>query len=67
MPLTVSTELPVFAMVSVLCELEATVTSPNAKSPLNEMTRVGVAIPVPETALVAVPLVASELTVRLPL
>jgi hypothetical protein len=53
---TVSVELPVFAIFKVRCELDPTVTFPNAKSPLKEMTRVGaVAVVNDQTSPVVVP------------
>ena len=67
MPLTVSVALPVLLIVSVCCAAAPTVTLPNARLPLSPMTRVGGTLtPVPEAAIVLVPPVASELTVRLP-
>ena len=64
-PLHVSGLLPVLLRVSVLVALVPTCTSPNARLPDSPRTRVVVAVvmPVPETVVVLVPLVASLVTV----
>ena len=66
MELTVSVALPVLEIVSVRVGVWPTATLPNTKSPLNEMTRVGTTVPVPEQEMVLVPLVLSEFTVIVP-
>ena len=54
------------AIVNVLCAEEPTVTLPKARLPVRDMIFVGVAVPVPEAAMVLPPLVASEFTVTVP-
>jgi len=70
MLLTVKLVVPVLAMVSVAVAVAPVVTLPNARLPLSPTIFVGVpaaAMPVPEAAMVPVPLVASLWTVTVPL
>jgi hypothetical protein len=67
MPETVNGELPLLVMVSVRITVVLVSTFPNARLPLNPMIRVGATIPVPEALVVFTPLVASLLTVTVPL
>jgi len=58
--------LPLLLMVSVVVIShisDEVSTSPNARLPDSPMMRVGVKVPVPETVVVLVPLVASLVTV----
>ena len=54
-------------MVRGRCIVVPTVTLPKAKLPLREIMRVGTGVPVPDAVLVLAPLLASELTVTVPL
>jgi hypothetical protein len=67
MPETVSVELPLLVIVSVLVAVMLVTTPPNARLPFNPMIRVGATIPVPEALVVFTPLVASLFTVTVPL
>ena len=65
-PLHVRVLLPLLLMVSVVVALVPTCASPNAIVPDSPMMRVvvtGAVVPVPETVVVLVPLVASLVTV----
>ena len=63
--LTVKVALPVLAMVSVALAVVPVVTLPKARVPLSPMMRVATAVPVPDAAIVLLPLVLSELTVTM--
>jgi hypothetical protein len=68
MLLTVNVELPLFAIVIVAVAVVPVVTLPNAKLPVTPMMRVAAAAtPLPDAAMVLVPLVLSEFTVTVPL
>ena len=62
-PLHVRRLFPLLLRVSVVVALVSSSTSPNAIVPDSPMMRVGAAVPVPESVVVLVPLVASLVTV----
>ena len=68
MLLTVNVALPALLIVNEAVAVVPVITLPKAKLPLSPMMRVAAgAVPVPDAAMVLVPLVASLLTVTLPL
>jgi hypothetical protein len=67
MPDTVIAELPLLLIVRMRVAVVFVTMLPNAKLPLNPMIRLGVTIPMPEALSVFTPLVASLLTVTVPL
>ena len=64
---TVNAELPLLVIVSVCVTVVLVTTLPNARLPINPMIRLGATVPVPEALIVFPPLVASLLTVTVPL
>ena len=65
--LTVKVALPALLIVREAVAVVPVITLPNARLPLRLIMRVAGAVPVPDAAIVLVPLVASLLTVTLPL
>ena len=59
---TVIVAVPELVIVNVAVEVTPVITLPNAKLPLSPITGIGT-VPVPEAAIVLVPLVESQLMV----